>query len=149
MKRRPTRALAMLLDHTLMLQHAALKYLDSGILSLSALPMLHMPQVEEVPGTPGTTGHAERCYCRCAREPMRGRGRFRGAGVHARGGAAPSRDCVVREHRGVRARYVGACIGCACPLSTTDTSTCLSRPRTWCAPHTDTCVCMYCADRRG
>ncbi|KAH9011722.1 hypothetical protein EDB83DRAFT_2448082 [Lactarius deliciosus] len=60
---RPTRALAMPLDHTLMLQHAALKHLDPDIPSLIALQMLHMPQVKEVPSSPGTTGHPERCYC--------------------------------------------------------------------------------------
>lgn len=47
MKRRPTCALAMLLDHMPMLQHAALKHLDPDILSLIVLPMLHMPQVKD------------------------------------------------------------------------------------------------------
>ncbi|KAI9443860.1 hypothetical protein H4582DRAFT_2095276 [Lactarius indigo] len=52
------RVLAMLLEHTPRLQHAAWKHLDPGALSTSALPALRTLHVMEMPGSPATAGRA-------------------------------------------------------------------------------------------
>ncbi len=92
------RALATLLQGTLALQRAAWSHLFPEALSAGVLLALHTLHAEGVPCA------ARRCSSGRARERMRGRGCARGAGAHARGGAVPPRGCVIREHRGDRAR---------------------------------------------
>ncbi|KAI9434799.1 hypothetical protein H4582DRAFT_743992 [Lactarius indigo] len=126
------RVLAMLLEHTPMLQHAAWKHLDPGALSTSALPAQHMLHVMEVPGSPAAARRAL-LHSGVALEAL-GSVCVDAAALEALADMR-ARRCAISRLRHSRPLWCSSapcdcshtCVGCSCPLSTIATSTLPSR----------------------